>query len=100
MTLSREQEPPAGASSNALSSGLERDAREIDLDIREGRFQRWLAILAGLSSVLSGIEVAYEHYRGSYSRRVMYTPVILSGALAVGGCPASSANARHGPFCR
>ena len=58
---------------------------EIDLDIREGRFQRWLALIAGLSSVLSGLEVTYEHYRGSYSRRVMYTPVILSGTLAVGG---------------
>jgi hypothetical protein len=60
-------------------------ASNIDLDVREGRFQRWLALVAGLSSVLSGLEVTYEHYRGSYSRRVMYTPVILSGALAAGG---------------
>lgn len=58
---------------------------EVDLDVREGRFQRWLALIAGLSSVLSGLEVTYEHYRGSYSRRVMYTPVILSGTLAAGG---------------
>jgi hypothetical protein len=55
---------------------------EIELDIREGRFQRWLVLVASLSSTLSGIEVAYEHYRGSYSRQVIYTPVILSGALA------------------
>lgn len=53
--------------------------------IREGRFQRWLALIAGASSLLSGLEVAYEHYRGSYSRRVMYTPVILSGVLTVTG---------------
>lgn len=64
---------------------LERGVAEADLDIREGRFQRWLALIAGLSSALSGLEVTYEHYRGSYSRRVMYTPVILSGALVVGG---------------
>jgi hypothetical protein len=37
------------------------------------------------TSVVSGLEVAYEHYRGSYSRRVMYTPVIMSGFLAVAG---------------
>ena len=80
MTLSRKEGEP----SNVLNIELERDAREVDLDIREGRFQRWLALIAGLSSVLSGIEVTYEHYRGSYSRRVMYTPVILSGALAAG----------------
>jgi hypothetical protein len=68
-----------------LDPRLERGLSEVDLDIREGRFQRWLSLIAGLSSVLSGIEVAYEHYKGSYSRRVMYTPLILSGALALGG---------------
>lgn len=56
-----------------------------DEHIREGRFQRSLALIAGLSSVLSGLEVTYEHYRGSYSRRIMYTPVILSGALLGAG---------------
>lgn len=68
-----------------MPESLGHDTAEIDIHIREGRFQRWLALIAGLSSVLSGVEVAYEHYRGSYSRRVMYTPVILSGALAAGG---------------
>ncbi|MEO6913565.1 MAG: hypothetical protein ABI182_06035 [Candidatus Baltobacteraceae bacterium] len=64
---------------------LEHDAEAIDLDVREGRFQRWLALVAGLSSALSGLEVTYEHYKGSYSRRVMYTPILLSGALAAAG---------------
>ncbi len=49
--------------------------------IREGRFQRSLALIAGFSSILSGLEVTYEHYRGSYSQRIMYTPVVLSPAL-------------------
>jgi hypothetical protein len=53
--------------------------------IREGRFQRSLALLTAATSVVSGLEVAYEHYRGSYSRRVMYTPVVLSILLAVAG---------------
>ena len=53
--------------------------------IREGRFQRSLSLLTAGTSVVSGLEVAYEHYRGSYSRRVMYTPVILSVLLAIGG---------------
>jgi heme/copper-type cytochrome/quinol oxidase subunit 4 len=50
--------------------------------LREGRFQRSLALLTAVTSIVSGLEVAYEHYRGSYSRRVMYTPVILSVLLA------------------
>ncbi len=66
-------------------TALTREAVAIDRDIREGRFQRSLALVAGLSSILSGLEVAYEHYRGSYGQRVMYTPVILSPALLVAG---------------
>ena len=53
--------------------------------IREGRFQRSLALLTAGTSIVSGLEVAYEHYRGSYSRRVMYTPVIMSVLLAFAG---------------
>ncbi len=53
--------------------------------IREGRFQRSLSLMAGLSSAIAGLEVCYEHYRGSYSNPIMYTPVILSGALFTAG---------------
>ncbi|HEX5413892.1 MAG TPA: hypothetical protein VFZ27_18770 [Terriglobia bacterium] len=53
--------------------------------IREGRFQRSLALVAGLSSLMSGLEVAYEHYRGSYGQRIMYSPVVLSPALCAAG---------------
>ncbi len=60
-----------------------RDAETAANYIREGRFQRSLALLTAGTSVISGLEVGYEHYRGSYSRRVMYTPVILSAVLGV-----------------
>jgi hypothetical protein len=69
----------------AAATPLDDNLEEIDLDLREGRFQRWLALVAGLSSALSGLEVTYEHYKGSYSRRVMYTPLALSAALAASG---------------
>lgn len=57
--------------------------------IREGRFQRSLALVAALSSLLSGLEVTYEHYRGSYSQQVMYTPIFLSAALTLSGVAAA-----------
>lgn len=66
-------------------SKLQRDVNVIAEHLREGRFQRSLALLAAISSLITGLEVAYEHYKGSYSRRVMYTPVILSGALFAAG---------------
>lgn len=76
--------PPETKTPNMLGR-LGDEAQSIDLRVREGRFQRWLSLVAGLSAALSGLEVSYEHYKGSYSRPIMYTPVILSGALFVAG---------------
>ena len=53
--------------------------------LREGCFQRSLCLIVATTSVASGLEVGYEHYKGSYSNPVMYTPVALSGALAISG---------------
>lgn len=50
--------------------------------IRRGCFQRSLCFVVTTTSIASGIEVGYEHYRGSYSNPIMYTPVILSGVVA------------------
>ncbi len=67
----------------SVIKGTVHDAETAANHIREGRFPRSLALLTGVTSIVSGLEVAYEHYRGSYSRRVMYTPVILSVVLGV-----------------
>jgi hypothetical protein len=40
-----------------------------------------MALLVAGSSLVSTLEVGYEHYRGSYSNPVMYTPVMLGTAL-------------------
>jgi hypothetical protein len=74
------------ASQSALSiADPVKDPEIIENQISEWRFQRSLSLLTAATSVVSGLEVAYEHYRGSYSRRVMYTPVILSVLLAGAG---------------
>ena len=57
----------------------------LDQHIREGRFQRSLSLIAAASSLLAGLEVTYEHYRGSYGQQVMYTPVLISPVLAIAG---------------
>jgi len=56
--------------------------------IRNGCFQRSLCGIVTLTSIASGLEVGYEHYKGSYSNPVMYTPVIFSAAVAGGGLSA------------
>ena len=68
-----------------LPRTLATEAIGLDAHIREGRFQRCLALMAGASSILAGLEVSYEHYRGSFGQKVMWTPVALSGAMAISG---------------
>ncbi len=68
-----------------LPSELATEAIAVDSHIRQGRFQRCLALMAGASSILAGLEISYEHYRGSFGQKVMWTPVVLSGAMAVSG---------------
>lgn len=68
-----------------LNRGIVRRVKEVaqiaDEHIKDGRFQRSLALVAAVSSFVSGLEVSYEHYKGSYGNRMMYTPVVLSGLL-------------------
>lgn len=68
-----------------LPRRLAREVLSAPAHIREGRFQRSLSLMAGLSSILAGLEVSYEHYRGSYGQKVMWTPVVLSGAMTGAG---------------
>lgn len=68
-----------------LPSPFGKELVETDAHIREGRFQRALSLMAGGSSILAGLEVSYEHYKGSYGQKVMWTPVVLSGAVTGAG---------------
>jgi hypothetical protein len=55
----------------------------------EQTVQRALALVAGMSGLLSGSEVTLEHYRGSFGQRIMYSPVALSAALGAAGAGAA-----------
>jgi hypothetical protein len=83
--VSRSESGAIRESPGAEAQGVSSEIEGVRSDIREGRFQRTLALMAAGASLLSGLEVSYEHYRGSYSQRIMYTPVILSGLLGGAG---------------
>jgi hypothetical protein len=68
-----------------LPRSLRRDGLVVLRHVREGRFQRSLALVAAGAAVLGGIEVTYEHYRGSYGNPLMYTPVALTPPLVAAG---------------
>lgn len=77
---------PLENSGDPAADGLKNGVAETVLEhVRDGRFQRSLSFIVAVTSVASGLEVGYEHYKGSYSNPVMYTPVLLSAALAGAG---------------
>ncbi len=73
---------------DSLPHAITREGIVFGQHVREGRFQRGLATVAGMASVLAGLEVTYEHYRGSYSRRLMWTPVVAAPLLVGAGLAA------------
>jgi hypothetical protein len=68
--------------------------------IHEGRFQRSLSLITAVSALLGGFEVVFEHYRGSYNQRVMFTPVLLSIILFGAGGYAAVNPKKGGPWLR
>ncbi len=65
----------------ALPAPLAKPADLLVDHLQHGTFQRSMSLLVASTSIVTGLEVAYEHYKGSYSNPVMYMPVILSGVL-------------------
>jgi hypothetical protein len=54
-------------------------------DVREGYFQRGMALAAALSALCSGFEALYSHYKNNYKYKVQWTPIILTPILFAAG---------------
>jgi len=65
-----------------LPDGAGRELMSDEQDIREGRFQRQVAIVTGISALLSGFEAYYSHYKNNFRYWVQWTPVVIAPALA------------------
>lgn len=52
-------------------------------NVRHGRAQRTLAVATAASALPLGVEIYFEHFRGSFGDKWMWTPVALSPALSV-----------------
>jgi len=55
------------------------------VDLRHGRVQRTLSAATAASALPLGVEIYFEHYRGSYGDKWMWTPVALSPLLTAAG---------------
>jgi hypothetical protein len=57
-------------------------------NLRSGRVQRSLAAATALSALPLGLEIYFEHFRGSFGDKWMWTPVALSPLLSAAGLAA------------
>ncbi|MBN9623974.1 MAG: hypothetical protein J0H06_13680 [Actinobacteria bacterium] len=67
---------------------LPRPARKALRNLRRGRVQRSLAAATAASALPLGLEIWFEHFRGSFGDKWMWTPVVLSPALSAAGVAA------------
>jgi hypothetical protein len=54
-------------------------------NVRAGRVQRTLAAMVGAAAGPLGAEIYFEHLRGSFGNRWMWTPVVLTPPLVAAG---------------
>jgi hypothetical protein len=54
-------------------------------NIRNGRVQKLLAATTAMSAPALGAEIYFEHYKGSFGDKWMWTPLILTPPLTAAG---------------
>jgi hypothetical protein len=52
-------------------------------DLREGRFQKHLAVATVVAAGFSGFEAWYSHYKNNFRYRAQWTPVVIAPLLMV-----------------
>jgi hypothetical protein len=54
-------------------------------NVREGRLQRTLSLVTAASALPLGLEIYFEHYRGSFGDQWMWTPIAATPPLVAAG---------------
>jgi hypothetical protein len=86
--LRRERAQPSPEAIEALQERLG-GSDDITERIAHGRFQQGMALLAAVFGVLAGGEAYFEHLRGSFNQRLMWTPVWITPPMVVAGVGAA-----------
>jgi hypothetical protein len=50
--------------------------------MREGKFQSQVAVVTGVSALLSGFEAYYSHYKNNFRYKVQWSPVVIAPMLS------------------
>ena len=65
------------ALSNTAGAGSAlRELRFARQEVRQGQFQRSMALVTAFAAIVSGFEAYIQHQRGAFANRLMWTPVL------------------------
>lgn len=73
----------------AARAGAVSKLKEAETQIEHGRFQRGMALTSAFFAVLAGGEAYFEHLRGSFNQRIMWSPVWVTPLMVAGGVGAA-----------
>ena len=76
------QNRPRSFLAKAFPPKLEREMISLEQDVREGRFQRQMAIITAASALFSGFEAWYSHYKNNFRYMAQWTPILIAPLLA------------------
>lgn len=54
-------------------------------NVEHGRFERILSGLTAFSALLVASEVYYEHYKGSFGNKMMWSPIVVTPPVVAAG---------------
>ncbi len=78
----------SGRQNDSLVARALEEARLARKEIRQGRFQRSMAVVAAFAAVVSGFEAYAQHLRGAFTHWLMWTPVALMPPMVVSAAAA------------
>ncbi len=70
---------------STLEKTIEQDVRAVLRDVNQGRFERSMSGVTAASAILVCAEVYYEHYKGSFGNRLMWSPIVVTPPIVVAG---------------
>jgi hypothetical protein len=79
---------PAHAGHWVARAGHAHEPITWEQDVREGRFQKQLAVATAASAFFSGFEAWYSHYKNNFRYKAQWMPVVIAPLLmvaAIGG---------------
>jgi hypothetical protein len=73
---------PASAWLKLLPQPLRGHEITVNQELREGRFQKHLALATAASASFSGVEALYSHYKNNFKYKAQWSPIVVAALLS------------------